>query len=219
MKKTIETPKKTNLHVTNTKSGSVVLQPIVIPNHLLVDTKKNQQVLFDQVLLENANKRQATHSTLTKAEVRGGGKKPRPQKHSGNSRQGSIRNPQWVGGGVCFGPKPTKNYRLKTNAKAAQLAFKLVLTIKNNAKAFYLLGKNPQKTSEIVKILKANKLNNQWVLFVYSKDNLKLFQCARNVYKVIVRMSGNVSINDLLKAKTIIFDQKSWDAFCERSKQ
>ena len=131
MEKSVET-KKVNLHKKdNTVSGSVILQPITLPDYLLVDIKKGQQALFDQILVENANKRQATHSTLTKAEVRGGGKKPRPQKHSGNARQGSIRNPHWVGGGVCFGPKPNKNYCLKTNVKAANLAFRLALTIKN----------------------------------------------------------------------------------------
>ncbi|MBQ6970095.1 50S ribosomal protein L4 [bacterium] len=93
MEKSVET-KKVNLHKKdNTVSGSVILQPITLPDYLLVDIKKGQQALFDQILVENANKRQATHSTLTKAEVRGGGKKPRPQKHSGNARQGSIRNP------------------------------------------------------------------------------------------------------------------------------
>lgn len=219
MEKSVET-KKVNLYKKdNTVSGSVILQPITLPDYLLVDIKKGQQALFDQILVENANKRQATHSTLTKAEVRGGGKKPRPQKHSGNARQGSIRNPHWVGGGVCFGPKPNKNYCLKTNAKAANLAFRLALTIKNKEKAFYLLDKNPQKTSDVVKILKYNKINNHYSLFIYSKDNQKLFQCVRNVKKTIARAFGNVSVNDLLRTKTVIFDQKTWKAFCKRSKK
>lgn len=219
MKKSVEI-KKGNVHKkADTTSGSVILQPITLPEHLLVDTKKYHQALFDQILLENANKRQATHSTLTKAEVRGGGKKPRPQKHSGNSRQGSIRNPHWVGGGVCFGPKPNKNYCLKTNTKAANLAFRLALTIKNKEKSFYLLDKNPQKTVEIAQILKFNKIADQKSLLIYSKDNQKLFQCARNIQKIITRAIDNISINDLLRVKNVIFDQKAWKTFCERGKK
>ena len=202
--------KKTSQHNNPTVSGSVILQPITLPQNFIVADKKGQQALFDQVLLENANKRQGTHSTLTKAEVRGGGKKPRPQKHSGNARQGSIRNPHWVGGGVCFGPKPTKNYCLKTNTKAALLAFKLVLTMKDKQKAFYLIDKDPKKTSDIVKIINANKITTKQILFVYSETNLKLYQCARNIKKVVTRAVNNVSVNDLLKAQVIVFDKNAW---------
>ena len=95
--------------------GETVKQ-VELNENLLVD-KIAKQAMFDAVIAENAGNRQGTHSTLTKGEVRGGGKKPFAQKRTGNARQGSIRNPQWVGGGVVFGPKPGRNYTKKVNAK------------------------------------------------------------------------------------------------------
>ena len=108
--------------------GETVKQ-VELNENLLVD-KIAKQAMFDAVIAENAGNRQGTHSTLTKGEVRGGGKKPFAQKHTGNARQGSIRNPQWVGGGVVFGPKPGRNYTKKVNAKVSKLAFKSAITIK-----------------------------------------------------------------------------------------
>ncbi len=92
-------------------------------NEKLIKAEPHQQAIFDVVLSERASRRQGTHSTLTKGEVRGGGRKPYQQKHTGRARQGSRRNPHYVGGGIVFGPKPTRNYNLKVNKKVVQLAF------------------------------------------------------------------------------------------------
>ena len=91
-----------------------VIKEVGFNKDLLV-AKIAKQAIFDTVIAEQASKRQGTHSTLTKGEVRGGGRKPFMQKHTGNARQGSIRNPQWVGGGIVFGPKPNRNYNKKVN--------------------------------------------------------------------------------------------------------
>ena len=86
--------------------GNKTSEYVLSTSAFLLDNKISNQAIFDEILAQNAGQRQGTHSTLTKGEVRGGGKKPVPQKHTGNARQGSIRNPHYVGGGVSFGPKP-----------------------------------------------------------------------------------------------------------------
>ena len=77
----------------------------------------NDSVIYDAIVLARAAERQGSHNTKTKAEVRGGGRKPWRQKGTGNARQGSIRSPQWKGGGIVFGPTPERNYTKKQNKK------------------------------------------------------------------------------------------------------
>lgn len=174
----------------------------------LLLTKTYHQAIFDQVICQNAGARQATHSTLTKAEVSGGGKKPLAQKHTGHARQGSIRNPHWVGGGVCFGPKPNKNYQLKFNAKASQLAFKSVFTSKINSQSLFALEDDfdPKKlhTRDFVKLIKFLKIEEKNILFIFDDKNDLAIVKARNIAKLEAKKWNQTSTNDLLKAKFII---------------
>ena len=101
-------------------------------NPVLFVEKIHNHDMFLDVIATAAGKRQGTHSTLTKGEVRGGGKKPYKQKHTGNARQGSIRNPHYVGGGVAFGPKPNQNYRIDLNRKVHRLALRSAYTKRIN---------------------------------------------------------------------------------------
>ena len=198
-----------------------VVKQIDIPDNCL--TKKiYQQAIFDQVIAENAGKRQGTHSTLTKSEVSGGGRKPFAQKHTGRARQGSIRNPHWVGGGVCFGPKPNRNYRLKLNAKIAKIALKSALTLKINAKEVCALDDNIVKkdkllrTKNFAKFLNANKMNSKHVLFVFASNNDSLLKKVKNIKKVVGKNWNQISTQDILKANFIVFQNQALKKIIER---
>lgn len=172
------------------------------------EAKIYDQALFDQVLAENAGARQGTHSTLTKGEVRGGGKKPLPQKHSGNARQGSTRNPHWVGGGVAFGPKPTRNYKLRINKEVSRKAFESALLLKiNNKKAYILEDSKIEKpfTKIAAKLFKSLKINNQKNLVIApEKDSCNVIKTFANVNKTTAKKVNQVSAKDVMNASNII---------------
>lgn len=180
-------------------------------NFELPTDKVYNQAMFDQVLAENAGNRQGTHSTLTKAEVRGGGKKPLQQKHSGNARQGSIRNPHWVGGGVAFGPKPNRNYKLGTNKQVSKKAFDSALLVKMNNKTLFVI--EDQKISKpstkiAAKLFKALKIDGQKNLIVTSnnKESLNVIKSFANVNKTAAKKFNQVSVKDILNAKNVIVE-------------
>lgn len=181
-----------------------------------------QQAMFDQIIAENAGKRQGTHSTLTKSEVAGGGKKPFAQKHTGRARQGSIRNPHWVGGGVCFGPKPNRNYKLKLNAKIAKIALKSALTIKFNANAVcalddgFIAKEKNLHTKDFAKFLEAKKMINKRVLFVFDFTNNLIVKKVKNIEKVVGKNWNQISTQDLLKANFIVFQNQALKKIMER---
>ena len=116
----------------------------------------NDQVVYEAVVLNAASKRQGTHSTKTRSEVSGGGRKPWRQKGTGNARQGSIRAPHWVGGGVVFGPNANRNYAKKMNKKERRLALKSALTYKANDKeiiAIEMFDLESNKTRDFLNFL------------------------------------------------------------------
>lgn len=173
--------------------------------------KLAKQALFDEIIAELAGRRQGTHSTLTKAEVRGGGKKPVPQKHTGNARQGSIRNPHYVGGGVVFGPKPNRNYTHKVNKKVAHAALISALGQRIGKDIFVVADgaiKNA-KTKDFVKLMKLLKINEKRVLFGFCKLDANSIKFTRNIKNVDAKLVNQVSAYDILKAKKIIFCAKA----------
>lgn len=175
----------------------------------------HNQALFDVVVAEHNATRQGTHSTLTKGEVRGGGRKPLAQKHTGNARQGSIRNPHWVGGGVVFGPKPGRNYKNKVNQKVHSLALQSALKqLVDNNQLFALTNEISKevKTAQVVKLLTKLELNNNKVLLVANEDADRLIRSCRNIAKVTVKKWNQVSVKDLLSAKAVIGQQNALDA-------
>ena len=117
-------------------------------NEAVFGIEPNKQALFDMVLLQRASLRQGTHKVKNRTEVRGGGKKPWRQKGTGRARQGSIRAPQWRGGGVVFGPTP-RSYKFKLNRKVRRLALKSALSTKINDNEFMDL-EAPVKTLIVV---------------------------------------------------------------------
>ena len=164
----------------------------------------NTQVMFDAVQVYQANKRQATAKTKTRAEVRGGGKKPWRQKGTGRARAGSSRSPIWVGGGTVFGPIGNQNFKLKMNKKSHALALKSALSIKANEKNIVLVENlTSTKTKEVVKTLEALKVDSK-ALVVLAEENEEFTRAARNVPFVKVVLANNVSVYDLINATKFV---------------
>ena len=155
--------------------------------------------------LKNAYKH--TASTKTKSEVRGGGRKPRPQKGQGYARSGSIRSPLWVGGGVIFGPKPHLVSK-KINKKEKRLAILSALYLKKNQ--WSLINENlfndfkTYKTKEIVKIKSTER-----ILIVLTKSNPQFWESASNLKNVVITTASCLNVKELLHANHIILSQDS----------
>ena len=151
-----------------------------------------------------ANQRQGTQSTKTRAEVRGGGRKPWRQKGTGRARQGSIRAPQWRKGGIALGPKP-RSYKYAIPKKMRKLALKSVLTSKVEEKELIVVDKlelKEIKTKEMVKVL--NNLNTKKALIVLSEKNLNVQASARNIENVKTTLVNTINVFDLLKYDNLV---------------
>ena len=168
------------------------------------------EVVVHQVLVNYlANQRQGTQSTKTRAEVRGGGIKPWRQKGTGRARQGSIRAPQWIKGGIALGPKP-RDYRYKLPKKVRALAIKSVLTSKLAENKLVVVDKmelKEIKTKEMVKVL--NNLKAEKALVVLNEKNLNVQASTRNIEKAKAITVNTINIYDLLRFETLVLDVES----------
>ena len=152
-----------------------------------------------------ANQRQGTQSTLTRAEVRGGGKKPWSQKGSGRARQGSIRSPQWTHGGIALGPKP-REYGKTVNKKVRRLAMKSALSSKVAAEELIVLDSlemNEIKTKEVVSVLKALETGKK-VLIVLPEKNETVYRSARNIKGVKTTLVSTLNVYDILNCDSLV---------------
>ena len=152
-----------------------------------------------------ANQRQGTQSTLTRAEVRGGGKKPWRQKGSGRARQGSIRSPQWTHGGVALGPKP-REYGKTVNKKVRRLAMKSALSSKVAAEELIVLDSlemNEIKTKEVVSVLKDLETGKK-VLIVLPEKNETVYRSARNIKGVKTTLVSTLNVYDILNCDSLV---------------
>jgi len=152
-----------------------------------------------------ANQRQGTQSTLTRAEVRGGGKKPWRQKGSGRARQGSIRSPQWTHGGIALGPKP-REYGKTVNKKVRRLAMKSALSSKVAAEELIVLDSlemNEIKTKEVVGVLKALETGKK-VLIVLPEKNETVYRSARNIKGVKTTLVSTLNVYDILNCDSLV---------------
>lgn len=152
-----------------------------------------------------ANQRQGTQSTLTRAEVRGGGKKPWRQKGSGRARQGSIRSPQWTHGGIALGPKP-REYGKTVNNKVRRLAMKSALSSKVAAEELIVLDSlemNEIKTKEVVSVLKALETGKK-VLIVLPEKNETVYRSARNIKGVKTTLVSTLNVYDILNCDSLV---------------
>ena len=152
-----------------------------------------------------ANQRQGTQSTLTRAEVRGGRKKPWRQKGSGRARQGSIRSPQWTHGGIALGPKP-REYGKTVNKKVRRLAMKSALSSKVAAEELIVLDSlemNEIKTKEVVSVLKALETGKK-VLIVLPEKNETVYRSARNIKGVKTTLVSTLNVYDILNCDSLV---------------
>jgi len=186
---------KVNLHNID---GDVVGEIELKDEIFGVDVKKD--VLHQVVLNQLANKRQGTQSTKTRGEVRGGGRKPWRQKGTGRARQGSIRSPQWIKGGIALGPKP-RSYRYALPKKVRRQALKSALTSKVNGENIIVLDDlkfNEIKTKQMVNVLNNLKLNTS-ALIVLEGKNEKVERSARNIPNVKTAFVNTINVYDILK--------------------
>ena len=164
----------------------------------------NEHLVHLAVVSQLANKRQGTQSAKTRSEVRGGGRKPWRQKGTGHARQGSIRAPQWTGGGVVFAPKP-RDYSVKMNKKEKRAALKSVLTAKLNENKFVVIDEfkfDEIKTNNVVAMLSAVNANKALVVMGEKDDNLVL--SARNIPTVKTALVNTINVYDILKYDTVV---------------
>lgn len=165
----------------------------------------NKSVLHQVVVNYLANQRQGTQSTKTRTEVRGGGIKPWRQKGTGRARQGSIRAPQWTGGGVALGPKP-RSYRFSVNKKIKRIALKSALSAKYaDYKIFVIdeLAVDEIKTAKIVALLKGLDVNSKALIVTADADE-KVYKSARNIKGVTPTHVGTLNTYDVLNNDAFI---------------
>lgn len=167
----------------------------------------NEHAMHLAVVQYLANQRQGTQSAKTRAEVRGGGRKPWRQKGTGRARQGSIRSPQWTGGGVVFAPKP-RDYSIKLNKKERRLAIKSALTTKVNESKLIVLDSfelDEIKTKKFVAVM--NNLKAEKALVVLNEKNDNVIKSANNVPTVKTALTNTINVYDILKYDTLVLTQ------------
>ncbi|GAA2906983.1 50S ribosomal protein L4 [Enterococcus pseudoavium] len=185
-----------------TQNGDITL------NEEIFGIEPNESVVYDAIVMQRASLRQGTHAVKNRSAVRGGGRKPWRQKGTGRARQGSIRSPQWRGGGVVFGPTP-RSYSYKLPKKVRRLAIKSVLSEKvaeNNLVAVDALSFDAPKTKEFKQVL-ANLSINSKVLVVLETENEVAGLAARNLANVTVTTSNNVTVLDVVANEKILATQ------------
>lgn len=178
-------------------------------NETIFGIEPNNQAIFDMVLLQRASWRQGTHKVKNRTEVKGGGKKPWRQKGTGRARQGSIRAPQWRGGGVVFGPTPVRNYKLKMNKKVRRLALKSALSqkvIDQELTVLDTLVLDAVKTKSMVKVLE-NLEANRKTLIVMDEVNETVALSARNIPGVKVIDSKGLNVYDILDNTKLVITE------------
>ena len=173
-------------------------------NDAVFGVEVNEHLVHMAVVNQLANKRQGTQKAKTRSEVSGGGKKPWRQKGTGHARQGSIRAPQWTGGGVVFAPVP-RDYSFKMNKKEKRAALRSALTSRVNESKFIVLDDlkfdeiKTKKFQEVLNNLKVNK-----ALVVLNDNDEKVVLSARNIPEVRTVLTNTINVYDILKYNTVI---------------
>ena len=191
-------PKVDLLNMEGKKVGTVELADSIFA------VEVNEYAMHDVVLNYLANQRQGTQSTKTRSEVSGGGKKPWKQKGTGRARQGSIRAPQWIKGGIALGPKP-RSYKYTLNKKVKRLALKSALTTKvqeNNIIVLDSLNFDEIKTKNMAKVLENIKVEKALVVLAEKNSNVQL--STRNIPNVKAALVNTINTYDLLRYETLV---------------
>ena len=174
-------------------------------NEAVFGIEPNEKIVHSVLVNYLANQRQGTANTKTRAEVSGGGRKPWRQKGTGRARQGSIRAPQWIKGGIALGPKP-RSYYYTVNKKERQLAVKSVLSSKvleNELVVVDSLDMKEIKTKEMVKVLNNLKVEGK-TLMLLAEKNENVQKSARNIEGVKTTLVNTINVYDLLKYKNLV---------------
>lgn len=175
----------------------------------------NEHLVHMAVVLQLANKRQGTQKAKTRSEVRGGGRKPWRQKGTGHARQGSIRAPQWTGGGVVFAPTP-RDYSFKMNKKEKAAAMKSVLSAKVSEEKLIVVDSldfEKPKTKEMKAVLDNLKINK--ALVVVDGDSANAILSAKNLPTARGVYSNSISVYDILKYDTVVITKSAVKAIEE----
>lgn len=179
-------------------------------NDAVFGIEPNQQAVYDVIKAQRAAMRQGTQKAKTRAEVRGGGRKPWRQKGTGRARQGSIRSPQWRGGGVVFAPTP-RDYDLKVNRKVRQLAMKSAYSAKVLEEEIRVLDKfelAEVKTKAFAEVLTNVKATGK-TLVILAESNEAVELSGRNIAGVEINTWDHVSVYDILKAHNVIITESA----------
>lgn len=195
-------PKVTLFKQDGSQAGEVEL------NEAIFGIEPNEAVIFESVIMQRASLRQGTHAVKNRSAVRGGGRKPWRQKGTGRARQGSIRSPQWVGGGVVFGPTP-RSYKYSLNRKVRHLALVSALSQKVADEKFTViegLSFETPKTKQFKEVL-ANLNADTKILVVLENENETAYLAARNIPNVKVIDEENLNVLDLINADRVLITQ------------
>ncbi|HHE07603.1 MAG TPA: 50S ribosomal protein L4 [Chlorobaculum parvum] len=182
---------------------------VVTLNDDIFAVEVSEHAMYLDVKAILANRRQGTHKTKTRAEVRGGGKKPFRQKGTGNARQGSSRSPIMVGGGTIFGPQP-RSYEQKVNRKVKQLARRSALSSKAAAGQIVVVedfSLESIKTRPVVDMLKNLGLAEKKTLFMMPHYDNVVSTSGRNIEKLNIKVADQVSTYDILNSQAVLFQK------------
>ena len=190
---------------TGKEAGEVVL------NDAIFGIEPNESVVFDVIISQRASLRQGTHAVKNRSAVSGGGRKPWRQKGTGRARQGSIRSPQWRGGGIVFGPTP-RSYAYKLPQKVRRLALKSVYSEKvaeNKFVAVDSLEFTAPKTAEFAKVISALSIERKVLVVLPNEGNEFAELSARNLENVKVTTANSASVLDIVSADKLLVVQSA----------
>jgi len=202
--------KQTVLNIKGEKVGDITL------NEDVWGIEPNDAVLYDALTLTRNNQRQGTAATKTRSEVSGGGIKPWKQKGTGRARQGSIRAPHWVGGGVVFGPHP-RSFAKKMNRKERRLALKSALSYKVIESEIIVVDSfnmETPKTKEALVALSNLKVNKK-ILLVVDELNDNVILATRNIKEIVLLEANEINTYDIIAADNMIITEKAVKAIEE----
>ena len=173
-------------------------------NHAIFGVEVNEHLVHMAVVQQLANNRQGTQKAKTRSEVRGGGRKPWRQKGTGHARQGSIRAPQWTGGGVVFAPTP-RDYSFKLNKKEKRAALKSALTSRVQENKFIVVDElkfDEIKTKKFAEAMK--NLNVEKALVVLNDNDVNVVKSAANIPTIKTASTATINVFDILKYNTVV---------------
>jgi len=200
------------LKINGTESGEVVNLPDEI-----FGIEPNTHLIYQAVRTYLSNRRQGTHKSKERSEVRGGGRKPYRQKGTGNARRGTSRSPVMVGGGTIFGPRPHRYY-LDIPKKAARLARKSALSLKAKENEITIVEDfsfDKPRTKDMVEVFKSLKLDSTKTLLLVSEKNEALYRSGRNLPKLNVLISDQAATYDLLNNKMLLIQKSAVEKLCK----